>query len=46
MAAIPFTRRLVAIIGNTGVGKSQLAIDIASALNGEIINTDALQVSE
>ncbi|KAJ1854241.1 tRNA dimethylallyltransferase, mitochondrial [Coemansia sp. RSA 1822] len=35
---------LIAIVGTTGVGKSQLAIEIARSVNGEIINADALQV--
>ncbi|KAJ2312794.1 tRNA dimethylallyltransferase, mitochondrial [Coemansia sp. RSA 2705] len=35
---------LIAIIGTTGVGKSQLAVDIARAVDGEVINADALQV--
>lgn len=35
---------LVAIVGNTGSGKSQFAVDLAKALNGEIINGDAMQM--
>jgi tRNA dimethylallyltransferase len=30
--------------GTTGVGKSQLSIDLAKALNGQIINGDAMQI--
>lgn len=37
---------LIAILGNTGVGKSQLSIEIAKAVNGEIINGDSMQVYE
>ncbi|KAI1487585.1 IPP transferase-domain-containing protein [Biscogniauxia mediterranea] len=35
---------LVAIIGSTGTGKSDLAIDLAIKFNGEIINADAMQM--
>ncbi|WP_291278809.1 tRNA (adenosine(37)-N6)-dimethylallyltransferase MiaA [Galactobacter sp.] len=34
---------LVAIVGPTGTGKSDLALDLAQRLGGEIVNTDALQ---
>jgi len=34
---------LVAVVGPTGTGKSDLALDLAGALGGEIVNTDALQ---
>lgn len=37
-------RRLVAILGATGTGKSEVAIALAEALDGEVINTDAYQV--
>ncbi len=35
---------LVAIVGPTGSGKSQLAIRLAQAFNGEIINADSRQI--
>lgn len=35
---------LIAIVGNTGVGKSQLAVELARKLNGEIINGDSMQM--
>lgn len=36
--------RVVAVVGPTAAGKSELALDLAQALNGEVINTDAMQV--
>lgn len=35
---------MICIVGPTGVGKSKLAIRLAKALNGEIINGDAFQI--
>ncbi|OAX84720.1 tRNA dimethylallyltransferase [Emergomyces africanus] len=35
---------LIAVIGATGTGKSQLAVDLATRFNGEIINGDAMQM--
>lgn len=37
---------LIAIVGATGTGKSQLAVSLAKRFNGEIINGDALQMYE
>jgi tRNA dimethylallyltransferase len=36
--------RIVVICGPTGVGKTTAAVEIASALNAEIINADSMQV--
>ena len=36
--------KVIVIIGTTGAGKTKLSIDLAKRLNGEIINTDAMQV--
>lgn len=36
-------RRVVAVVGATGTGKSDLAIELARALDGEIVNTDSMQ---
>ncbi|KAJ4425272.1 tRNA dimethylallyltransferase, mitochondrial [Gnomoniopsis sp. IMI 355080] len=35
---------LVVILGSTGTGKSELAVDLAVRFNGEIINADAMQM--
>ena len=35
--------RPLAIVGPTGTGKSQLALDVAERLGGEIVNADAMQ---
>jgi tRNA dimethylallyltransferase len=37
-------RPLVAILGATGTGKSSLALEVAQAFGGEIVNCDSLQV--
>ncbi|KAL9104421.1 MAG: hypothetical protein Q9163_000627 [Psora crenata] len=37
-------RPLIAIVGATGTGKSQLAVSLAERFHGEIINSDALQM--
>ncbi|KAF1983159.1 tRNA isopentenyltransferase [Aulographum hederae CBS 113979] len=37
-------RSLIVIVGSTGTGKSQLAVELASRFNGEIINGDAMQL--
>ena len=37
-------RILVAIVGPTGAGKSDLALDLAESLGGEVVSFDALQV--
>lgn len=37
-------KNIIAVIGPTGVGKSNLAIQLATAFDGEIINADSMQV--
>ncbi|KAK9476994.1 IPP transferase-domain-containing protein [Lipomyces japonicus] len=37
-------RKLITVIGTTGVGKSKLSVTLARALNGEVINGDSMQV--
>src|SRR5512135_238106 len=36
--------RVAVILGPTGVGKSQLALDLAEELGGEIVSADSMQV--
>jgi len=36
--------RLIAIVGPTGIGKSQLALRLAQTFNGEIVSADSRQV--
>ncbi|CCF55848.1 hypothetical protein KAFR_0A04130 [Kazachstania africana CBS 2517] len=36
--------KIIVIAGTTGVGKSQLSIELAKRYNGEIINSDSMQV--
>ena len=36
--------KIIVIVGPTAVGKTALAIDLAQALNGEIIGGDSQQV--
>jgi tRNA dimethylallyltransferase len=35
---------VVAVVGPTAAGKSDLSLDLAAALGGEVVNTDAMQV--
>lgn len=35
---------IIAIVGSTAAGKSDLALDLAERLDGEIVNTDSMQV--
>lgn len=35
--------KVVLVIGVTGAGKSKLAVQLCEALNGEVINADAMQ---
>ena len=37
-------KKIIAIVGPTGVGKTKLSIELAKRLNGEIINADSTQV--
>ena len=46
MPSPPYCNRnpLVAVVGPTGAGKSELALRIAEHLDGEIVNCDSLQI--
>jgi tRNA dimethylallyltransferase len=37
-------KRIIAVVGPTGIGKSRLALHLAAAFNGEIISADSRQV--
>lgn len=37
-------RKVLVVVGTTGAGKTKLSIDLAKAIDGEIINSDAMQV--
>ncbi len=37
-------RRLIVVAGPTGTGKSELALDLAERLDGEIVNADSMQL--
>ena len=37
-------KKIIGIVGPTGVGKTKLSIELAKKLEGEIINCDATQV--
>ncbi|HYY24913.1 MAG TPA: isopentenyl transferase family protein, partial [Candidatus Udaeobacter sp.] len=36
--------KLIIILGPTGVGKSEIALELAEAIGGEIVNADSQQV--
>jgi tRNA dimethylallyltransferase len=35
---------VVAVVGPTAAGKTELSLDLAAAMHGEVVNTDAMQV--
>ncbi|MGA0842404.1 MAG: isopentenyl transferase family protein, partial [Candidatus Nanopelagicales bacterium] len=37
-------KKVIALVGPTAVGKSDLAIDLALKIDGEVINADAMQL--
>ena len=37
-------KKVIVIIGPTGVGKTKLSVQLAKKINGEIINADSMQV--
>ena len=40
----PRTPPVVAVVGPTAAGKTELSLDLAEALGGEVVNTDSMQV--
>ena len=40
----PILPRIVAVVGATASGKTSLSLDLAERLDGEVVNTDAMQV--
>lgn len=40
----PFAGAVIAVVGPTGSGKSDLAVRLALALGGEVVNADAMQL--
>ncbi|SPO06954.1 related to tRNA isopentenyltransferase [Cephalotrichum gorgonifer] len=40
----PPSRPLVVVLGSTGTGKSDLAVELATRFHGEVINADAMQM--
>lgn len=44
MPSTSTTPPIVAIVGPTASGKTSLSLDLAEALGGEVVNTDAMQV--
>ncbi|RLN44378.1 hypothetical protein BBO99_00000849 [Phytophthora kernoviae] len=45
-ASKPMTtlRKVLVVIGTTGAGKTKLSVDLAKAVGGEIVNSDAMQM--
>ncbi|KAL7691546.1 putative P-loop containing nucleoside triphosphate hydrolase, dimethylallyltransferase [Plasmopara halstedii] len=41
---MPALRKVLVVIGTTGAGKTKLSVDLAKAVNGEIVNSDAMQM--
>lgn len=37
-------RKVLVVVGTTGAGKTKLSVDLAKAVGGEIVNSDAMQV--
>ena len=37
-------KKIIVILGPTGVGKTKLSVELAKRLNGEIINADSMQI--
>jgi tRNA dimethylallyltransferase len=44
MRTTPDQTPVVAVVGPTAAGKTELSLDLAEALGGEVVNTDSMQV--
>jgi tRNA dimethylallyltransferase len=44
MTSAPDQPPVVAVVGPTAAGKTELSLDLAEALGGEVVNTDSMQV--
>jgi tRNA dimethylallyltransferase len=44
MSPTPDQTPVVAVVGPTAAGKTELSLDLAEALGGEVVNTDSMQV--
>jgi tRNA dimethylallyltransferase len=41
---VSLSRKVVAVVGPTAAGKSDLAVELATRLRGEVVNTDSMQL--
>ncbi|RHY29453.1 hypothetical protein DYB32_005124 [Aphanomyces invadans] len=39
-------QKVVVVVGTTGAGKTKLSVELAKAFNGEIVNSDAMQIHD
>ncbi|RHY45326.1 hypothetical protein DYB34_008046 [Aphanomyces astaci] len=39
-------QKILVVVGTTGAGKTKLSVELAKAFNGEIVNSDAMQIND